>query len=228
MTKYFVVGDIHGCFDEFQDLLDKAALSADDHIVAVGDLVNKGPASEKSLAFFQHPTRPHVSSIMGNHEFKHLRAYRGEIPPTLPILQTRWQLNTTYEAAIAYMKTMPLYMELPDAIVVHGYVEPHLAIEEQDDNILLGTMGANKAMRVNYPDPWYIYYEGEKPLIVGHKDWSGQMQPFNYKGRVYGVDTACVYGGQLTGLLLPDFEFISVPAHDEHWPRAYHRYMLDE
>ena len=227
MTKYFVVGDIHGCFDEFQELLDRAALSSDDHIITVGDLVNKGPASEKVVDFFQNPTRPNIYSIMGNHEFKHLRAYRGDVEPTLPMLLTRWQLDTNYDAAISYMSKLPLYIDLPDALIVHAYMEPNLSIEEQADNILLGTMGANGTMKENYGNAWYKHYDGEKPLIVGHKDWSGYTDPFNYKDRVYGLDTGCVYGGQLTGLMLPDFEFITVPARDEYWQRAFKRFMQD-
>ena len=58
-----------------------------------------------------------------------------------------------------------------------------------------------------------------KPLIVGHRDYSETMEVFNYQDRVFGIDTRCVYGGSLTGLLLPDFKFISVPARRNHWKK---------
>ncbi|NJC98691.1 MAG: serine/threonine protein phosphatase, partial [Anaerolineae bacterium] len=32
-----VIGDIHGCYDEFQALLDKAGLTEGDAIISVGD-----------------------------------------------------------------------------------------------------------------------------------------------------------------------------------------------
>ena len=40
--RTIVVGDIHGCYDELRDLLDRAALGAEDRVVSVGDLVVKG------------------------------------------------------------------------------------------------------------------------------------------------------------------------------------------
>lgn len=38
-----VIGDIHGCHDELQALLDAIGPDADDTIVSVGDLVDRGP-----------------------------------------------------------------------------------------------------------------------------------------------------------------------------------------
>ena len=49
---------------------------ADDRIIAVGDLVNRGPASEKVLQFFRDTAR--ASSLMGNHERKHIRSAQGK------------------------------------------------------------------------------------------------------------------------------------------------------
>jgi len=39
----WVVGDIHGCARELQDLLERLALGADDRLVCVGDLFHRGP-----------------------------------------------------------------------------------------------------------------------------------------------------------------------------------------
>lgn len=47
-----VIGDIHGCYDEFQTLLDKAGLTEDDSIVSVGDCVDRGPKTPAVLRFF--------------------------------------------------------------------------------------------------------------------------------------------------------------------------------
>mgnify|MGYP006212485299 CR=1 FL=1 len=44
-----VIGDIHGCYDELLALLDKAALGADDEIIAIGDMVDRGPKSAQVL-----------------------------------------------------------------------------------------------------------------------------------------------------------------------------------
>ena len=46
--RLVVVGDIHGCHDELLMLLDKVHYDNKvDNLVLVGDLVNKGPYSDK-------------------------------------------------------------------------------------------------------------------------------------------------------------------------------------
>jgi serine/threonine protein phosphatase 1 len=42
-SRTIVVGDIHGCYDELVALLQKVNFGADDRVVAVGDLITKGP-----------------------------------------------------------------------------------------------------------------------------------------------------------------------------------------
>ena len=50
--KTFIIGDIHGCFTELQELLDKAGIADDDRIIALGDIVDRGPDSVQVLDFF--------------------------------------------------------------------------------------------------------------------------------------------------------------------------------
>lgn len=38
-----VIGDIHGCYAELRALLDKAGLTEADHIISIGDCVDRGP-----------------------------------------------------------------------------------------------------------------------------------------------------------------------------------------
>ncbi len=221
--KYFIIGDVHGCFDELRDLLDKAALSEGDEIISVGDMVNRGPDSVRALDFFR--TTPNARAVLGNQELKHVRAQQGELLPSLVVLLTRWQFGDDYAAACDYMASLPLYIELPDAVIAHGYYEPGVPLAEQQKRVLVGTMGAELYLQATYERPWYEYYDGDKALIVGHRDYSDfKMQPLIYKERVWGIDTRCVYGGSLTGLLLPDFRLISVPARRDHWAHVWRRY----
>jgi hypothetical protein len=52
--RTFLIGDIHGCCAELLDLLDKAGLSGDDRIIALGDIVDRGPETPQVLEFFQN------------------------------------------------------------------------------------------------------------------------------------------------------------------------------
>ncbi len=81
-VKTLIVGDIHGCWSEFQSLLDRAALGTDDQIISIGDMVDRGPESPRVLEFFRDT--PNARAIMGNHEMKHIHAAGGETeaPPS--------------------------------------------------------------------------------------------------------------------------------------------------
>src|SRR5258705_11359845 len=76
MGRTIVVGDIHGCFDELIDLTRLVNLESDDRIVAVGDLIFRGPKSLQVLELFS--TDPRFSSVIGNHDRKLRQRLRGE------------------------------------------------------------------------------------------------------------------------------------------------------
>ncbi len=217
-----VVGDIHGCFDEFQALLDKVGLTEDDSIVSVGDCVDRGPDTPAVLRFFQQ--KPNTFLIMGNHERKHVRADRHEVKLARSQKISKIQFGETYPNALTFMSTLPLYLDLPDALVVHGYIEPGLSLTQQLATVLCGTMGGDKHLRAHYDRPWYELYDGDKPLLVGHHNYSNTDQPFIYQDRVFGLDTDCVTGKALTGLLLPSFKIVSVPSRANYWAQVRQTY----
>jgi serine/threonine protein phosphatase 1 len=223
-----IVGDIHGCWDEFQDLLDKAALGADDTIISVGDLVDRGPGSVRVLRFFRD--MGNARAIMGNHERKHIRAARGETEPAKSQLITRVQFGEDeYPAALDYMASLPSYLQLDQVDIVHGFFEAGVPLEGQRPTVIIGTMSGEQYLEKRFDHrPWYTLYDGEKPLVVGHRNYLAApvtlLYPSASAARVYGLDTGCVYGGALTGLILPDFRLISVVSRANHWQALQDEY----
>ena len=57
MGRTIIIGDIHGCYDELTQLLNKLRLEHDDRVVAVGDLTVKGPKSAEVLNLFANDSR---------------------------------------------------------------------------------------------------------------------------------------------------------------------------
>lgn len=222
MTR-LVVGDIHGCGDELRDLVEQARLSADDEVIALGDLFDRGPDPAGVLRFFLE--RPRARSILGNHERKHLLVRRGTVVPAISQLVTRDLLGEAYEEAVAFMEELPIVIDLPEAILVHGFWQPGLPLERQAKRMLAGTLGAEAALVARFGARWYEHYDGPKPLIVGHHDYLRTGRPLVHQGRVYGLDTGCCHGGALTGLLLPAFRPISVPSRGNHWSRLRQRFI---
>jgi serine/threonine protein phosphatase 1 len=209
-----LVGDIHGCHAELLDLVDRAGLGPGDEVLAVGDIVDRGPGGREVLDFFR---RPGAASILGNHERKHLRWSRGELEPALSQRITRLQLGDRYPDFLAFAATLPLWRELPEALVVHGFWEPGVPLEQQHENVLAGTLSGEHHLNTKYDRPWFELYDDPRPLVVGHRDYRRDGQPFVYKDRVFGLDTGCAHRGRLTGLLLPEFRFVSVPSRADYW-----------
>jgi serine/threonine protein phosphatase 1 len=217
-----VIGDIHGCYFELQALLDKAGLSDGDSIVSLGDFVDRGPATPQVLDFFRNT--PNAHTLMGNHERKHVRAARGEVKLAISQHISRQQFGDAYKDAVTWMSSLPVALELPDAVLVHGYLEPDLPLSEQNPSVVCGTMGGDKILRERYERPWYEYEHGDKPILVGHYNYTDSDQPFIYQDRIFGLDTDCVHGKTLTGLLLPSFRIISVPSRGDLWRQVRRTY----
>jgi serine/threonine protein phosphatase 1 len=66
LGRDFVVGDLHGCFDLLDRLLDFVRFDPGcDRLFSVGDLVDRGPDSLRSLEFLESPW---FHAVRGNHE----------------------------------------------------------------------------------------------------------------------------------------------------------------
>jgi hypothetical protein len=223
IMKTLIIGDIHGCFSELQELLDKAGIAVDDRIIALGDIVDRGPNSVQVLDFFSnHSSR---LSLMGNHERKHIRGARHEVHLALSQIISREEFGAGYPQALEQMGRFSLFLDLSEAVLVHGYLEPGVPLEQQRDTVLCGTMSGDHYLRSQYEQPWYALYNGDKPVIVGHHDHLRNGQPFIYQ-RVYCLDTSCVHGGTLTGLLLPEFKLVSVPSRRDYWRETRQKFAM--
>lgn len=217
--KRLVVGDIHGCYSELEALLDEVGLSSDDEIIAIGDIVNRGPDSPRVLDFFCRT--PNARSLKGNHEHKHVLSFHGRSSPALSQIIAREQFGEdAYPKAVAYMESLPHFLEFADAIIVHGFFEPGVPLREQRDDVLLGTLDGEAYLRARYGWPWYELYDGEKPLIVGHRHYLGTARPLIHRDRIFAIDTGCTHRGALTGMLLPGFRIVSVPSARNYWPET--------
>lgn len=223
MKRTLIIGDVHGCYDELSELLDQAAIGDKDQIIFVGDLFDKGPHPDKVLRLFRR--HPNMRSVRGNHEEKHRRAARGEIPLPGPQCITRHLLDRReYARLVRTASAMPLRITTPHAYVIHGYLKPRTPLRRQPDLMLIGRWEAERELENRYKAPWYEYYHGDRPVIVGHRDYSGEQQVFRTENGVIGLDTRCVYGGALSGLLLPDWRFIRVSARANHHAEMKNRY----
>ncbi len=78
MTRLIAIGDVHGCRDELELLLDRLSLASDDRLVFLGDLIDRGPYPLDVLRRVKQLTdeHPRSASLLGNHEYKWMRRLR--------------------------------------------------------------------------------------------------------------------------------------------------------
>ena len=66
LGKDYVVGDIHGCFEKLErELVELGFDETKDRLFSVGDLVDRGPSSEKVLYWL---AKHWLHAVRGNHE----------------------------------------------------------------------------------------------------------------------------------------------------------------
>ena len=70
----YIISDIHGCYTEFIELLEKIDFSNDDELFVLGDAMDRGPEPIKVIRELM--SRPNVTYILGNHDDMMLQSLR--------------------------------------------------------------------------------------------------------------------------------------------------------
>lgn len=252
--SYIIVSDIHGCQQEFQQMLRETEFDQNkDLLISVGDLADRGPRNAMIYQWFLNASRGKKGkdhgygiAVLGNHDDKLLRHMMGR-PVTLHpgfkktiediALQNCVDLesfpnitaniNPWFEQAIYYfLKSLPLVIEGPDFYVVHGGLNLGLAETSPNEFPNLCIRGETKGER--HPDgypirtyDWVHEYHGVKDIVHGHDMFPDAPRVLNTqtKAKVYGIDGACVYGGNLVAIRYPDKKIFKVKAKQEYYPR---------
>ena len=188
----YVVGDVHGCLDALEELLATLDLGDGDLAVFVGDLVRKGPESKAVLDRVRRS--PRLLSVRGNNEQKLIE---GDV--SMP------ELDVTDRQ---YLASLPTAISWDGGLVVHGGVDPARPLSAHATEELL-TMRAPAGDGYDGPF-WFETYEGAPRVFFGH---TVLAEPIDREWAV-GLDTGCVYGGDLTAYDVRRDRFHSVSGPD--------------
>lgn len=212
MSKRTIVfGDVHGCLDELTDLLRAARVTDDDLLVSVGDLISKGPDSRGVMDWAR--SRPNLRIVLGNHELRFLTAWRAGRKPAEKEYdaETVAQLGAKFDEDMAFLSGRPYFLDLPEALVVHGGFDPRLGGPERFAPEVLANL-----RKLEDETPWYERYSAEKPVVFGH--WVHRAPIV--RPNAIGLDTGCVFGGSLTAVILPERRLVSVAARKAYKQRS--------
>jgi serine/threonine protein phosphatase 1 len=137
--RQIIIGDVHGHYDGLMNLLGSIGLVEGDQVYFLGDLIDRGPASAQVVDFVQQGNYP---CLLGNHEQMLIDAFpSGRVSPRSYQAWLYSGGTTTIEsyegdtqkllAHIQWMKTLPLYLDLDSAWLVHAGVDPNRPLEQQ-------------------------------------------------------------------------------------------------
>ncbi len=215
--RLIAIGDIHGCHEEFAELLSLLELKSDDRLVLLGDLVNRGPDTCRVIDL----AREHMAiSLLGNHELRLLKYRR-----TRDLKYAKEHDLETYDKLRpedwAYLEAMPLTYEEPalNLVCVHGGFLPGQPWLRQPAEVItrIQVVDRNGEARKRTEAPeapaWADLWSGPPFVIYGH---TPRAEVYKLKWSV-GIDTACVMGGQLTAYILPEKRLVQVKARQRYF-----------
>ncbi|HET6247116.1 MAG TPA: metallophosphoesterase family protein [Tepidisphaeraceae bacterium] len=147
--RTLVIGDVHGCLRQLDALLFSIAPTADDHLVFLGDLIDRGPDSAGVMkTVLRLPVSHRVTVIKGNHEQMMLDAreshdkfsdwLRNGGDATLKSYGgVRGTLRDVPSEHWKFLETALVdYLETDTHLFVHANAYPDMAMDEQPDYML--------------------------------------------------------------------------------------------
>jgi len=211
------IGDIHGCVDTLDALLSRLAPAEDDHLIFIGDYIDRGPDSKgvidrlltlhqsQQCTFLRGNHEAFMLAYLQDHEFE-LWGMNGGIA-TLRSYATDGQNYSIPEEHIEFVQQTRLYYDAPGFFFVHAGLRPELTIAENlehcGEEVFLW-----EREHLHTPEHELAW---EKTVVCGH---TPKPEPLNLD-KLIDIDTGCVYHmhpkmGRLTAVRLPEREFIMV------------------
>ena len=200
----YIVGDVHGCRQELDQLLTELQLSSDDLVIFVGDLVRKGPDNRGVVDLVR--TAPNMFSVRGNNEEKLLRNEK-----SLPDLT---------EDDINWIASLPVAISWEETMVIHAGVDPRKSPSNHTINDFQNIRSLASEGGYNRPY-WFDVYRGPPRVFFGHTVLESPI----VREHAVGLDTGCVYGGALTAFDVCRNVTVSVESDDTYQMRKDSKFL---
>ncbi|MGB0838502.1 MAG: polynucleotide kinase-phosphatase [Chitinophagales bacterium] len=233
-----IIGDIHGCYDETLELLQKLGYQINEvadtgqnygleithpenrQVIFLGDLVDRGPKSPAVLKLVMSMVRSGIAlCVPGNHDVKLQKKLNGKkVQLKYGLAETMEQLAQETDAFKEDVRNF-LYSLISHYVLDNGkLVVAHAGIKENMQGrgsgavrafCLYGeTTGEIDEFGLPVRYNWASEYRGKAKIVYGHTP----VPKAEWFNKTIDIDTGCVFGGELTALRYPEEELIAVKA----------------
>ena len=234
-----IIGDIHGCYDELCELLEKLGYGVDAggytavppngrKTVFLGDLCDRGEKNTEVLRLAMNMANSGAAFCLpGNHDMKLLRKLRGSdvtishgLSKTLE--QLEGQSGEFVEEVKNFLESLVSHYIFDGgrlAVAHAGIIEKYQgrASARVRDFCLYGdTTGETDEYGFPVRLPWANDYRGRAKVVYGHTPTAEAA----FYNNTICIDTGCVFGGKLTAYRYPENEIVQVAAKKEYYPPA--------
>jgi serine/threonine protein phosphatase 1 len=222
LKRILAISDIHGCYNEFKELLSLAKYNASsDQLILLGDYVDRGPNSREVVMFIKELAEKDGAIVLkGNHDKMFCdwledparnenRFFRnGGITTIESFLrdknvsaisesEIRDYLKIQYKEELQFLSSLPYYYELDQYIFVHAGINPiHTDWKKTMDDDLLWIR-----------DPFlFTDHPFQQTIIHGH---TPAIKLHNKANIYYGHNKICIDGGCVLGYQLNCLEILN-------------------
>lgn len=200
----YIVGDIHGTFSKLQAHLDAIGFdpAAGDRLFSVGDLVDRGPESERVLQWLELPW---FFAVAGNHEDMAVRWPNGNMDTGNYMANGgTWNVTKTRDESLEFadaLDQLPIAIELETEAgligIVHancpfptwqqfvGTLEDTTLSKDKRQVVIDAAQWDRSRIEMYQEGPPYALVDGVRAVVVGH---TPLRQP-TWCGNVLHIDT---------------------------------------
>lgn len=230
-NQFDIIGDIHGCYDEFLQLLDKLGYVKESNyyvhpkgrrLISVGDVADKGFQNIKCIEFWMNQVDFGGGFwIHGNHCNKLYRYFLGSKVHIAHGMENTVNeyLSMSTESRIEFKKqylkcyesqSYYLLLDKKRLAVVHGGLKEEAIgkFSNQIKNVCLYGEATGHELENGRPErlDWAAEYKGKTLVVYGHT----VMTKTVFRNHTIDIDQGCVYGGKLTALRYPELSIVQV------------------
>ena len=229
-----IIGDIHGCCDELEMLLEKLGYVKEDGVYThpngrkaafLGDFCDRGNRNADVLRLAMDMVKSgNAIAVPGNHDVKLLKYLRGKsIAMTHGIDRTIAEIEAkgdSFKSEVAeFIDSLISHYVLDDGklVIAHaGLKQEYIgrgSARVREFCLYGETTGETDSYGLPVRLDWAGDYRGRATIVYGHI----AAKEVKTQNSTYCIDTGCVFGGKLTAYRYPEREIVDVDALQQYY-----------